>query len=251
MVDLARAKALAEEIDRRDRRNLAAHLFPATTHTWRGRVYHEQSAYPKQRAFFAATDRYREVALMASNRSGKTVAGGYALYVWLTGRYPVWWRGKRFPGPTDAWAAGKTNETARDIIQATLFGNVTADDDGRKSLSGTGIIPGDLIGKISWRSGIADTVDVVHIRHTSGGWSTLGLKSYQQGRTSFEGTAKHAIWLDEEPPLDVAMECLTRTATLGGVQIYTFTPLLGMSEVAMRFVPGQAVNQDATGDSRG
>ncbi len=31
------------------------------------------------------------------------------------GRYPDWWEGRRFSGPVRAWAAGKTNETTRDV----------------------------------------------------------------------------------------------------------------------------------------
>ncbi len=71
------------------------------------------------------------------------------------------------------------------------------------------------------------------------GWSTLGFKSYQQGRGSFEGTALHGIWLDEEPPEDVYGECLIRTATTDGIVMLTFTPLAGMSEVVMSFMPGE------------
>ncbi len=63
--------------------------------------------------------------------------------------------------------------------------------------------------------------------------------SCQQGRGSFEGTALHGIWLDEEPPLDVYGECLIRTATTDGIIMLTFTPLAGMSEVVMGFLPAE------------
>jgi phage terminase large subunit-like protein len=66
---------------------------------------------------------------------------------------------------------------------------------------------------------------------------TLGLKSYQQGRGSFEGTSLHVIWLDEEPPVDVYGECLIRTATTNGIIMLTFTPLEGLSDVVMSFLP--------------
>jgi len=39
------------------------------------------------------------------------------------------------------------------------------------------------------------------------------LKSYDQGRESFQGTEQHVIWLDEEPPLPIYVEALTRTMT--------------------------------------
>ncbi len=82
------------------------------------------------------------------------------------------------------------------------------------------------------------------MRHASGGWSVLGLKAYNQGRGSFEGTAQHVIWLDEEPPMDVYGECLIRTATTDGIVMLTFTPLAGMSEVVLGFLPAEMRPQD-------
>ena len=40
---------------------------------------------------------------------------------------------------------------------------------------------------------------------------------------------------DEEPPLDIYSEGLTRTNATGGITIVTFTPLVGMSDVVLRF----------------
>ncbi len=77
------------------------------------------------------------------------------------------------------------------------------------------------------------------VRHRGGGWSTLGMKSYQQGRGSFEGTEQHVIWLDEEPPMDVYGECLIRTMTTHGIIMLTFTPLEGMSQVVLHFMPAE------------
>lgn len=78
--------------------------------------------------------------------------------------------------------------------------------------------------------------DAVLIQHASGGWSELGLKSYQQGRGSFEGTERHGIWLDEEPPLEIYSECLIRTATTNGIVYITFTPLEGTTGTVMMFL---------------
>ncbi|TIR67326.1 MAG: hypothetical protein E5X15_28920, partial [Mesorhizobium sp.] len=46
---------------------------------------------------------------------------------------------------------------------------------------------------------------------------------------------------DEEPPLDIYSEGLTRTNATGGITIVTFTPLLGMSDVVLRFLSAEAV----------
>ncbi len=128
-------------------------------------------------------------------------------------------------------------------MQATLLGSI-AQRDGRKHFDGTGVIPGDKLGAVTWKQGITDLADTIKVRHVSGGWSALGLKSYNQGRGSFEGTSLHGIWLDEEPPLDVYGECLIRTATTNGIIMLTFTPLEGMSEVVMGFLPAEMRPQD-------
>lgn len=193
--------------------------------------------YPKHMEFFKAGGNYRERCFMAANRIGKTEgAGGYETTLHLTGQYPIWWNGKVFPNPTRFWAGGKTNETTRDIIQAKLFGSV-AFKNGRKTMSGTGLVPADCIGAITWKQGVQDLIDTIKIKHIMGGWSTLGLKSYQQGRGAFEGTEQDGVWLDEEPPLDIYGECLIRTATTGGIVYMTFTPLDGLTETVMSFLP--------------
>lgn len=196
--------------------------------------------YVKHLEFFRAGSDYRERCFMAGNRVGKTIAGSYEVTCHLTGEYPHWWDGRRFPAPIRAWAAGKTNETTRDIIQFELLGNITFEGQ-RKVVDGTGIIPRDRLGmgagEMSWKAGVADLVDTIRVRHKTGGYSELGLKSYQQGRGSFEGTARHVIWFDEEPPLDVYGEALIRTATTRGLIMLTFTPLEGMSDVVQSFLP--------------
>ena len=39
--------------------------------------------------------------------------------------------------------------------------------------------------------------------------------------------------------MDVYGECLIRTASTNGIIMLTFTPLLGMSEVVMSFLPAE------------
>lgn len=182
---------------------------------------------------------------MAGNRIGKTEgAGGYETTLHLTGEYPDWWEGRRFDRPVKWWAAGKTNETTRDIVQAKLFGPIDYSS-GRKGVGGTGLAPGAAIGDITWKQGVADLIDTIKVRHKSGGWSILGLKSYQQGRGAFEGTEQDGVWLDEEPPIDIYGECLIRTATTDGLVILTFTPLEGMSQTVMSFLPAEYRPTDA------
>lgn len=209
-------ETLREQI-RRHERNRLAHYRP----------------YTKQLEFHAAGSDKRERLLMASNRFGKTQCGAAEMAIHLTGRYPQWWTGKRFDRPINAWAAGVTSETTRDVVQDKLIGPPD-----RSEEWGTGLIPHECIGDTSMARGIANALDTVSVRHEAGGFSTLQFKSYERGREKWQGTARHVIWLDEEPPMDIYMEGLTRTNETRGIVYLTFTPLLGMSDVVMRFLDG-------------
>lgn len=223
-------------------------LYPDETTPWMGpsilgglvefgQPLYARELYPKHLEFFAAGAEYRERCFMAANRVGKTMGGGaFEVACHLTGLYPEWWPGRRFWHPVSVWVAGDTYETTRDILQLTLLGEV-AYHGHRKTVDGRGVIPGALLGRPTWRQGVQDLVNTIAVQHVSGGRSLLGLKSYDQGRKSFQGTGKHVIWLDEEPPMDVYNECLIRTATLDGITMLTFTPLSGLSEVVMSFLP--------------
>jgi len=203
--------------------------------------FYERAGYQRHLEFFRQGAIFRARCLMAANRVGKTFsAGGFELACHLTGEYPKWWEGKTFRHPIRAWACGKTNETTRDIVQTTLLGDVEYHG-ARKGIDGSGVIPREKIGhdpgQLTWKQGVADLVDTIRIKHKSGGWSKLGLKSYQQGRGSFEGTAQHVVWDDEEPPMEVYGEQIIRTATTKGILMLTFTPLEGMSDVVQQFLP--------------
>lgn len=173
---------------------------------------------------------HRERCFMAGNRCGKTEAGAYEMTLHLTGLYPHWWTGKRFDRGIKAWAASDTNKTLREVLQEKMLGRVGE--------YGTGMIPGDLIRKATTKQGLSDAIDNIYVRHVSGQTSVLTLKSYQEGRESFQGSAMEVIWLDEESPESIYTECVLRTMTTGGVVYLTFTPLQGLSEVVLSFMPG-------------
>lgn len=193
--------------------------------------------YPKHTQFFEAGAKHRERLFMAANRIGKTEgAGGYELALHLTGQYPAWWKGRRFDRPISAWAAGDTGKTVREIIQKKLLGDVFD--------QGTGLLPQDSILRVTRKQGVSDAVDTIQVKHISGGTSTLVLKSYDQKRISFQGSEQDVIWLDEECDLDIYTECLLRTMTNNGIIMMTFTPLLGMSEVVMSFLPNGQMREN-------
>lgn len=107
---------------------------------------------------------------------------------------------------------------------------------GRPGEWGTGTIPQASILDIKRGQGVADTIDTVLIRHISGGISRLYFKSYEKGRSKLQGETLDFAALDEEPPLDIYTEVLTRTNATKGLVWITFTPLLGMSEVVVMFL---------------
>ena len=185
--------------------------------------------YTKHMEFFSAGAHSRERLFMAGNRVGKTEGGAYEVTAHLTGRYPDWWEGKRFKSATNWWAAGSTHTTVRDILQAKLIGKPGAE--------GTAMIPADALIHTTPKAGVPGGVDTAYVRHVSGKTSILKFKSYDQKRRSFEGTEQDGIWLDEEPPLDIYAECLTRTMTTNGLVMITFTPLNGLSDVVLSFMP--------------
>lgn len=191
---------------------------------------YSRHAYGKHVQFLQLGASFRERMFMAGNRVGKSITGGYEMACHLTGIYPAWWEGKRFSEPTDCWAAGDTGQTTRDIVQTALIGEYGS--------WGTGLIPGHCLPDdgIRMRPGIPGAVDTVRVIHASGGTSKLGFKSYDQKRRAFQGVHKHAIWLDEEPPLEVYTECLLRTMTTGGVVMVTFTPLMGITPFVHSFL---------------
>jgi phage terminase large subunit-like protein len=181
--------------------------------------------------FHEAGATHRERLLMAGNQLGKTYCGAAEAAYHLTGLYPDWWLGREFDRPVRAWAGSKTSEVTRDGVQRLLVGEPKDE-----SQWGTGMIPGAQLVDWSRRQGIADALDSVIVKHVSGGNSSCGFKSYDQGRQKWQGETLDVVWFDEEPPMDIYMEGLTRTNATGGMSYLTFTPLLGMSDVVSMFL---------------
>lgn len=200
--------------------------------------------YPRHKMHFDAGRTFRERVFMAGNRIGKTIAGAYEVALHATGEYPDWWAGREFNHAVNIWAAGDSNQTTRDIIQKELLGP--------PGEIGTGMIPADAIVDYRSKPGIPNGIETVRVKHVSGNISTIGFKSYEQGRKSFQGTAMEVIWLDEECPQEVYKECRIRTGVSkespkGGIMITTFTPLEGITPF-IRDARKNSVKPDYTSD---
>ena len=199
---------------------------------------HRRGLYPKHMHCFAAGINRTSRLVMAANGVGKTLGlGGYELACHLTGQYPNWWPGHRYTAPVKAWFVGKSRQTTRDNQQAVLLGAVNAESEGG------GLIPTDCIDFDSLRRwpGAGGLVEQVRIRHSSGGWSHLGARSYDQGLDAFFGANLDAAWMDE--PVDEVLIYSEIMARFRGsshpLMLVTFTPKHGASPLVVMFTEEQ------------
>ncbi len=159
--------------------------------------------------------------------------GAYEATVHATGLYPDWWTGLRFNRPNAGWVAGDTSKTVKEIIQQKLVGKPTQ--------PGSGMIPEELIVNRIAKSGVAEAIETLYVRHITGGVSIITFKSYDQKRISFQGTSQDWIWLDEEVDeaiyTECCMRCMKTSDFAGGTVFLTFTPLQGISEVVQLYLP--------------
>lgn len=187
--------------------------------------------YSKQSEFHTAGKTHRERLFKAGNQLGKTLAGAAETAMHLTGEYPDDWDGLRFDHPIIAIAGSESSELTRDGVQRLLVGPPDREEEW-----GTGFIPQRCISDRTRKMGTSNALDTVTVRHISGGYSTLYLKSYDQGRSKWQANTAHFVWFDEEPPEDVYFEGITRTNATKGSVMVTFTPLKGMSAVVARYL---------------
>jgi phage terminase large subunit-like protein len=83
---------------------------------------------------------------------------------------------------------------------------------------------------------VRELVDTVTVRQVSGGTSRVTFKTYDQGRERWQAETLDWVWFDEESSIELYTEGLSRTNATGGLVWLTFTPLLGVSDVVMRFL---------------
>ena len=211
---------------------VAAEIEAASQKSRRYRKMDFWRPYPKQQEFFAATLRHREVGFFAGSQIGKSDAGAILTAYNLTGLYPKGWPGRRFDHAIDAWAVAESLKAARDISQTKLVGLP-----GDKDSFGSGMISKHLfVGDPVLARGEGDAIDTIRVRHVSGGVSTLRFRTYQAGRQALQGATLHYLWLDEEPDdFQIYSECLSRISGTKGLLVITFTPLLGMSGISIRY----------------
>lgn len=194
--------------------------------------------YEQQKHFFDAGRDHRQRMFSAGNQLGKSTAGAAEVAFHATGRYPDWWAGKRFSHRVHVWVASNTSESTRDNAQRLLLG--------LPGQFGTGMLPAETILEVKSARGLPDAVDTVSVRHASGDRSLIQFKSYEKGRGKLQGASLHFVWCDEEPPPDIYSELVARLTATHGALIVTMTPLLGMSEVVMKFFEERDLDRHLT-----
>jgi len=187
--------------------------------------------YAKQMEFHEVGSEFRERLFMAGNQLGKTWAGAFEVAMHATGRYPSWWKGKRYNYAIRCMVGSESAELTRKGVQRLLLGPPEIREEW-----GTGAIPYDCVRDTSMKQGVPDAVSSIVVRHECGEDSVIQFNSYDQGRTKWQADTVDFVWFDEEPPPAIYSEGLTRTNATSGQVFVTFTPLLGMSEVVKRFL---------------
>jgi len=187
--------------------------------------------FPYQTAFFNTGATHVRRGMLASNRSGKTIASCYETAYHLTGRYPKGWKGKTWDKPIIAMCSGESWEQVSKTLQSKLLG---CDDIKQSYKLGTGSIPRECIDDKSMRTDGANVLSI-EIWHQSGGKSKLYFSNYTQQVRHLQGFELDLVVLDEQPPDETFSELVVRTAQRNGQVICSFTPLKGMSGLVRKF----------------
>ena len=203
-----------------------------------------------QKDFFNAGRNHRYRYLTCCNRGGKTLSASMEVAAHLTGRYPDWWRGKRFNKPIKMWAVGNTTSQVTDILQAILMGTNTVKGDLTQNANfGTGTIPRDTL-VISSAQKDGARLESINVKHFNkygeyDGDSEIAFKACSQGQEAFAGATLDLVFQDENlpespsfNPLTIYTELLQRVRTTKGLVILTQTPDFGLNGIIRKFQTG-------------
>lgn len=160
--------------------------------------YYEPQA--QQEAFHRSIAKIRFI--FGGNRSGKSITAHSEVMKLSLGKHEV---RKKFPVPNHGWIVSVDYNASRDISEKIL----------------------DEYMPRSEIRGYNKLDRVIILRNKS----TIGFKSCDSGRVKFQGTSRHWILFDEEPPYDIYQECLMRTMDTRGLIIGALTPTNGFSWV--------------------
>ena len=194
-----------------------------------------RSLYHKHVSFFEAGANHRFRVLGGGNGSGKSFSGAVELSYHMSGNYPEWWKGYRFKKAIKCWVICESGSLWRDSMQQLLLGSTGEE-------TGTGLLRKDCIAGTKSMPGVPGAIGQIQVKHESGGISSVTVKTFEMGREQFQAATLDLLVFDEEPPESIYGECIQRTRGVKGVKepgrvMMMFTPLKGISDVVLRFLP--------------
>lgn len=194
-----------------------------------------RSLYHKHVDFFDAGLNHRFRVLGGGNGSGKSFSGSVELTYHMTGEYPAWWKGTRFKKAIKVWVICESGSLWRDSMQASLLGSPGEE-------LGTGLIRKDMLHDTKSMPGVPGAIGQIQTKHKHGGVSSVTVKTFEMGRNQFQAATLDLLIFDEEPPEEIYSECIMRLRGVKGVKepgkcMMMFTPLKGLSEVVLRYLP--------------
>ena len=158
----------------------------------------------KQSAFYKSPQSTR--ALFWGNRVGKTEIGAMEVARYMLGKHEH----RNVKPPVEVWSICPSFDSQAETTQKKLLTYLPADQ-----IADTTTIRKGIYSSIKLKNG-----------------SIVNFKSYEQGRSKFQGAGKRLIWFDEEPPHDIWEECIVRQEAGQPLDvILTMTPIKGMTWV--------------------
>ena len=151
--------------------------------------------HPKHLEFHTLGLKAKERLFLAANRIGKTMACSLEVCMHLTGTYPDWWTGHRYAKPINAWVAGVSGKEVYEILERRYFEGMAGEQ------------PWIHESLVAYRN---RSDHRYQIQHSSGGYSDLRFKTYEQKREAWQGAKLDLCHLDEEPPLEIYTEASLR-----------------------------------------
>lgn len=165
--------------------------------------------------FFRLCKDKREVAYFSGNKSGKTYCGAkFVAQAALGPNAAEYGMEVLYDEPIDVWVGSVDYKIQRESAQREI----------------EHLVPRDQIKKCwTLQNGIYDRIEL----HNG---STIGFKTYEQGRRAWQGPKRHIVWFDEEPPEEIIKEGMARLIGKNAKLIFTMTPLMGQTIVFRRFI---------------
>jgi PBSX family phage terminase large subunit len=165
--------------------------------------------------FFNLCKEKREVAYFAGNKSGKTHCGAKFIAQAALGKQAEKYGMEvLYDEPIDVWVGSVDYKIQRESAQREI----------------EYFLPREEIKKAYMlQNGIMDRIELNN-------GSTIGFKTYEQGRKAWQGPKRHIVWFDEEPPEEIIKEGMARLIGKNAKLIFTMTPLLGQTIVFKKFI---------------